>query len=106
MVATQNPLSFNKMLETQIQQITAAPPRQSNGDPSQSPIQESVKSIFTVFKGKEPKSTGGSLGGVGLGNAMTSDKEASATENFSMKSTQHVKDATSARTSSPVTLET
>jgi hypothetical protein len=31
-VATQNQLSFNKMLETQIQQIAAALPRQSNGD--------------------------------------------------------------------------
>jgi hypothetical protein len=61
-VAMQNQLSFNKMLETQIQQITAALPRQSNGDPSQSPLQESMKSIFTVFKKKFPKSTGGSEG--------------------------------------------
>jgi hypothetical protein len=38
-VATQNQLSFNNMLETHIQQIVAALPRQSNGDPSQSPIQ-------------------------------------------------------------------
>jgi hypothetical protein len=63
-MALQNQLSFNKMLETQIQQNSVAPPRQSNGDPSQSPIQESMKSIFTVFKGKAPKSTGGSLRGV------------------------------------------
>jgi hypothetical protein len=41
-VAMQNQLSFNKMLETQIQQITAALPRQSNGDSSQSPVEESV----------------------------------------------------------------
>jgi hypothetical protein len=54
-VATQNQLSFDKMLETQIQQIAAALPHQSNGDPSQSPVQESMKSIFTVFKGKSPK---------------------------------------------------
>jgi hypothetical protein len=81
------------MLETQIQHIAAALPCQSNGDPFQSPVQESVKSIFTVFKGKAPKSTGGSLGGVGLGNAMTPDKEPSAVENFSAKSTRHVKDA-------------
>jgi hypothetical protein len=33
MVATQNQLSFNKILETQIQQIAVALPRQSNGDP-------------------------------------------------------------------------
>jgi hypothetical protein len=91
------------MLETQIQQIAAALLRQSNGDPSQSPVQESVKSIFTVFKGKAPKSTGGSLGGVGLGNAITPDKEPSAAENFSAKSTLRVKDATLAVTSSPVT---
>jgi hypothetical protein len=47
------------MLETQIQQIAIALPCQSNGDASQSPVQESVKSIFTVFKGKTPKSNGG-----------------------------------------------
>jgi hypothetical protein len=33
-MAMQNQLSFNKMLETQIQQIAAALPCQSNGDPS------------------------------------------------------------------------
>jgi hypothetical protein len=33
-VATQNQLSFNKMLETQIQQISVAIPSQSNGDSS------------------------------------------------------------------------
>jgi hypothetical protein len=33
-VATQNQLSLNKMLETQIPQIAAALPCQSNGDPS------------------------------------------------------------------------
>jgi hypothetical protein len=101
-VSTQNRLSFNKMLETQIQQITTSLPRQSNGDPSHGPVQESVKSIFTVFKGKAPKSIGGSLGGVGLGNAMTPNKEPSAAENFSAKSTRRVKDATSAVTSTPV----
>jgi hypothetical protein len=105
-VATQNQLSFNKMLETQIQQIVVAVPCQSNGDPSQSLVQESVKSIFTMFKGMAPKSTGGSLGGVGPRNAMTPDKEPSAAENFSAKSTRHIKDATSAATSSPVTLAT
>jgi hypothetical protein len=101
-VAKQNQLSFNKMLETQIQQIAAALPHQSNGDPSQSSIQESVKSIFIVFMGKAPKSTGGSLGGVGPENAMTPDNEPSVAENFSMKSTRRVKDATSAVTSSLV----
>jgi hypothetical protein len=101
-MATQNQLSFSKMLETQTQYITAALPCQSNGDPSQNPAQESVKPIFTVFKGKTPKSTGGSLGGVGPGNAMTPDKEPSAAENFSVKSTGRIKDVTSAAISSPV----
>jgi hypothetical protein len=101
-VATQKQLSFNTMLETQIQQIAAALPCQSNGDPSQSPVQESMKSIFTVFKENASKYTGGSLGGVGSGNAMTLDKEPSAAENFSAKSIRCVKDATSAVTSSPV----
>jgi hypothetical protein len=50
-----------------------------------------MKSIFTVFKGKAPKSTGGSMGGVGPGNAMTPNKEPSAAENFSLKFTRHVK---------------
>jgi hypothetical protein len=36
-------------------------------------------------------------------DAMTPDKEPSAGENFSAKSTQHAKNATSAATSSPVT---
>jgi hypothetical protein len=94
------------MLETQIQQIAVALPHQSNGDPSQSPIQESVKSIFTVLKGNATKSTGGSLGGVGLGNAMTPDMEPSAAENFSAKSTRCIKDATSFAISSLVTLAT
>jgi hypothetical protein len=101
-VATQNQLRFNKMLETQIQQIAAALPCQSNGDPSQSPVEESMKSIFTVFKGNAPKSTGGSLGGVNLGNGMTPNKEPSAAENFSTKSTWCIKDATSTVTSSSV----
>jgi hypothetical protein len=94
------------MLETQVQQITVALPHQSNGDPSQSPIQESVKSMFTMFKGKAPKSTGGFLGGVSPRNAMTPDKEPSAAENCSVKSTQCVKDATLAMRSSAVTAAT
>jgi hypothetical protein len=53
------------MLETQIQQISTAIPSQSNGDSAKTPVQESVTSIFTVFKEKAPKSTKGSLGGVG-----------------------------------------
>jgi hypothetical protein len=78
-VATHNQLSFNKMLEIQIQQISAAIPSQSNGDSSKTPIQESVRSIFTVFKENVLKSTKGSLGGVGR------DKKPSAAENFSTK---------------------
>jgi hypothetical protein len=64
-----------------------------------------VKSIFTVFKGKAPKSTRGSLEGVSPGNAMMPDKEPNAVENFLAKSTRCVKDATSAATSSPVAPE-
>jgi hypothetical protein len=78
-VATPNQLSFNKMLETQIQQITAAIPRQSNGDSSKTPIQESVRSIITVFKEKALKCPQGSLGGV------SRDKKPSAAKNFSIK---------------------
>jgi hypothetical protein len=86
-VATQNQLSFNKMLETQIQQISAVIPSQSNGDSSKTPIQESVRSIFTVFKEKAPKPAEGSLGGVGK------DKKPSTVKNFSMKFSRHVKNA-------------
>jgi hypothetical protein len=67
------------MLETQIQQISVAIPSQSNGDSSKTPVQESVRSMFTVFKKKTPKLTEGSLGGVGK------DKEPSTGENFSPK---------------------
>jgi ribosomal protein L1 len=37
-VAMQNLLSFNKMLETQIQQISTTIPSQSNGDSSKTPF--------------------------------------------------------------------
>jgi hypothetical protein len=96
-VATQNQLSFNKMLETQIQQISVVIPRQSNGDSSETPILDSVRSIFTMFKEKALKSTEGSLGGVGK------DKKPNAAENFSMKFSQRVKNARPAVTCSPVT---
>jgi hypothetical protein len=95
-VATQNQLSFNKMLETQIQQISTAIPSKSNGGSSKTPIQESVRSIFTVSKEKALKSTEGSLGGVGR------DKKPSAVEKFSTKSSRRVKNAMLAATSSPV----
>jgi hypothetical protein len=95
-VSMQNQLSFNKMLETQIQQIYAAIPRQSNGDSFKTPVQESVRSIFTVFKEKAPKPAEGSLGGVGK------DKKPSTVKIFSPKFSRHVKNATSATTSSPI----
>jgi hypothetical protein len=63
-VATQNQLSFNKIFETQIQQTSIAIPSQSNGDSSKTHVQESVRSIFTVFKEKAPKPIERSLGGV------------------------------------------
>jgi hypothetical protein len=95
-VAMQNQLSLNKMLETQIQQIVVALPCQRNGDPSQSPVQEGVRSIFTMFKENAPKPTKGSLGGVGK------DKKPSTAENFSMKFSQCIKNVTHAATSSLV----
>jgi hypothetical protein len=95
-VATWNQLSFNKMLETQIQQISAAIPRQSNGDSSKTPVPESVRSIFTMFKEKAPKPTEGSPGGVGKDKLSTA-------ENFSPKFSRRVKNATSAVIGSPVT---
>jgi hypothetical protein len=67
------------MLETYIQQISAAIPNQSNGDSSKTPFQESVRSIVIVFEEKAPKPTEGSLGGVGK------DKKPSAAKNFSPK---------------------
>jgi hypothetical protein len=84
------------MLETQIQQISAAIPSQSNGDSSRTPIQESVRSIFTVFKEKAPKSTEVSLGGVDR------DKKPSAVEIFSKKISRCIKNATPTAISSPV----
>jgi hypothetical protein len=96
-VATQNQLSFNNILETQIQQISAALPSQSNGDSSKTLVEESVRSIFTMFKEKAPKSTVGSLGGVGK------DKKPSAAKDFSTKFSRRVKNVMPAVTSSPVT---
>jgi hypothetical protein len=84
------------MLETQIQQISATIPSQSNEDSSKTPVQESVRSISTVFKEKAPKPTEGSLGGVGK------DKKPSVDKNCSPKFSQRNKNATSAMTSSPV----
>jgi hypothetical protein len=49
-----------------------------------------------VFKEKAPKSTEGSLGGVGK------DKKPSAAEVFSMKFSRRIKNATPTVTSSPV----
>jgi hypothetical protein len=64
------------MLETQIHQISTAIPSQSNEDSSKTPIQESVRSIFTVSGEKATKPTEGSLEGVGK------DKKPSTAENF------------------------
>jgi hypothetical protein len=84
------------MLDTQIQQISAAIPSQSNEDSSKTPVQESVSSIFTVFKEKAPKPTEGTLGGV------SKDKKPSAAENSSTKFSRCIKNAMPAVTSSPV----
>jgi hypothetical protein len=50
------------MLEIQIQQISGALPCQINWISSRDPVQESVKSITTIFKGQTPKSSKESLG--------------------------------------------
>jgi hypothetical protein len=55
-----------------------------------------VRSIFTVFKEKAPKSTEGYLGGV------SKDRKPSAAENFLPNFFQRIKNATYAATSSPV----
>jgi hypothetical protein len=60
-IAIHNQLSFNKMMETQIHQIFGALPCQSNGIPSRDPVQESVKSITTIFEGQTPESSQESL---------------------------------------------
>jgi hypothetical protein len=96
-VAMQNQLSFNKMLEIQIQQISAATPSQSNGGSSKTPIQESVRSIFTVFEEKAIKFTEGSLGGVGRIMKL------SAAENFSTIFCRCIQNDLPYVTSSPVT---
>jgi hypothetical protein len=88
------------MLETQIQQISTALQSQSNGDSSKTTVQESVRSMFTVFKENALKSTEGSLGGVGK------HKKPSTTENFSMKFSRRGKNTTPATTSYPVALVT
>jgi hypothetical protein len=84
------------MLETQIQEISVAIPSQSNKDSSKTPVQESVKSIFTIFREKAPKPSEGSLGGTGK------DKKPSVAKNFSPKFSRRVKTTTSGVTSSPV----
>jgi hypothetical protein len=66
------------------------------GDSCKTPVQESVRSIFTVFKQKAPKSTEGSPPGVGK------DKKPSAAKNFSLKFSRRVKNATPTMTSSLV----
>jgi hypothetical protein len=95
-IATQNQLSFSKMLEMQIQQISTALPHQSNGVSSKTPVQENVRSIFTVFKKKAPKSTEGSLGGV------STDTKPSTADDFSMKFSRCFKNTKPAVISSPV----
>jgi hypothetical protein len=51
-VAMQNQLSFNKMLETQIQQTSMVFPHPNNKDSTNTPVQENVKSISSLFQGK------------------------------------------------------
>jgi hypothetical protein len=60
-VAMQNQLSFNKMLEAQIQQIFVVLPRPNNRDSTNTPIQVSVKYISALLQGKAPDSAEKSL---------------------------------------------
>jgi hypothetical protein len=53
-VAMQNQLSFNKMLETQIQQISTVLAHPNNRDSTNTHVQEIVKSISVLFPGKPP----------------------------------------------------
>jgi hypothetical protein len=55
-LAIQNQMSFNKMLETQIQSISAALPCPIKGIPSRDPIRETMKNITTLFEGQAPES--------------------------------------------------
>jgi hypothetical protein len=76
-VAMQNQLSFNKMLETQIQPISGALPNQSNGLSSRDSIQRSTskpKSITTIFEGQAPGSSKKSLGS-DKGNSKVNGQE-------------------------------
>jgi hypothetical protein len=66
------------MLETHIQEISEAIPSQSNGDSSKTPVQENVRTIFTVFKEKAPKPAEGSLGGVGKDKKPTTSAATSS----------------------------
>ena len=59
----QNQLSFNKMLETQIQQIASALPHPNNGNPPsqlEDPVEETVKSTITLLEDYEVESLGSS----------------------------------------------
>jgi hypothetical protein len=55
-VAKKNQLSFNKMLETQIEHISTVLPCPNNRNSTNTPVQESVKSISALFQGKAPNS--------------------------------------------------
>jgi hypothetical protein len=60
-VAMQNQLNFNKILQTQIQKISTVLPRPNNRDSTNTLVQESVTSISALFQGKVPNSTKKSL---------------------------------------------
>jgi hypothetical protein len=66
------------------------------GGSSKTPVQESVRSIFNVFKEKDPKPTEVSLGGVGK------DRKPSTVKNSSTKFSRRIKNATCTVTGCPV----
>ena len=63
------------MVETKIQQISAAHPRPSNGTPLKDLIQESVKSIVTLFEEKATDSGEESVGSVKKGDSKVDESE-------------------------------
>jgi hypothetical protein len=102
MVATQNQLSFNKMLGTDSTDHCSTSTSKQWGSISEPHSREREVHLHCV-QGKGPEIYWRILEGVDPGNAMTPNKEPSAAENFSVKSTQCIKNVTPTMTSSLVT---
>ena len=74
-VAMQNQLGFHKTSGKQIQQISFMPPHPSDGTPPKEPVQESVKSISTLFEEKATESSKESLKKVNEGSSKVYQTE-------------------------------